>query len=83
MRKAKELSDPGSCINRALPQEMVFVLLARDPVAPLMIRGWAMHRINTGKNRGDDLEIVEALRTADYMEMQRESIRIVLGKESK
>lgn len=32
--KSEELSNPASCMNRALPDEMTFVLLARDAAAP-------------------------------------------------
>jgi hypothetical protein len=40
MLRKEELSDPNSCLNRAKDNEMVFVLLERDPAAPVAIRAW-------------------------------------------
>jgi len=39
MRKRDELSNHKSCINRAREDEMVFVLLGRDPAAPAAMSG--------------------------------------------
>lgn len=80
MRKDKELKDPGSCLNSALTDEMVFVLLGRDPAAPEAIRAWAQRRILLQKNTLDDHEIQSALATANLMERERDSIRHQLGK---
>lgn len=75
MLKANELTDSHSCINRAAPDEMVFVLLARDVCAPIVIRKWVELRIASGKNLATDSQILEALQAADYMERQRREIR--------
>jgi hypothetical protein len=75
MRKRDELHDPNSCINRALDDELTFVLLARDPSAPVAIQAWVDSRLNHGKNKPSDPQIVDALRTADAMMIQREDIR--------
>lgn len=75
MEKIKELTDPNSCINRALPGEIVFVLLARDPVAPTVVRAWAASRVATSKNERFDPQITEALNCADEMDAQRDIIR--------
>lgn len=64
MRKRDELTDPGSCLNRARDDEWLFVLLGRDISAPFAVRAWVEHRIASGKNRRDDLQIVEAERWA-------------------
>lgn len=39
-------NNPGSfdCYENALPDEPMFVLLARDPMAPHMVLDWAMKR---------------------------------------
>jgi hypothetical protein len=71
MLKAKELTDPASCMSRARPDEMVFVLLSRDEAAPEVIRFWVDERIARKKNVFEDPQIQEALACASYMEEQR------------
>jgi hypothetical protein len=73
MKKAKELSDPNSCMNRARPDEWTFVLLARDAAAPSTIRYWAAERIRLGKNNLSDPQILEALACANAMELEKRS----------
>lgn len=68
MLKRDELADPKSCLSRALPDERVFVLLARDKAAPAAIRAWVELRVALGKNQRDDGQIVEALDCAAKME---------------
>lgn len=60
MIKQKELADPTSCMNRAHDDEMTFVLLGRDPAAPIAIRAWIEERIRLGKNTRLDAQIAEA-----------------------
>lgn len=74
MIKAKELSDPVSCLNKANDDERLFVLMARDECAPEAIRYWTRKRIEAGKNRAGDAEIIEALRCADKMDEERAGI---------
>lgn len=64
MRKDKECNDPSSCLNKAWPDEMLFVLLGRDPSASATIRFWVAHRISRGLNRPGDAKLVEALACA-------------------
>lgn len=71
MRKSEELSNPNSCMSRALPNEMTFVLLGRDFVAPAVIREWCRLRCLHGKNTPKDPQITEALACADAMESER------------
>jgi hypothetical protein len=59
-----------SCMARAHPKEMVFVLLSRDAAAPLAIRVWAEQRIILGKNVASDSQILEALACANTMEAE-------------
>jgi hypothetical protein len=60
MRKRDEINNPASCLNRARPNEMVFVLLGRDVVAAETVRAWISSRIAKGKNVPDDPQIKEA-----------------------
>jgi hypothetical protein len=70
MLKSDELIDPRSCLNRAMSDEMLFVLLGRDPAAPRAIRAWINERVVLGKNKISDDQIVEAMRIAEEMEAQ-------------
>lgn len=70
MRKADELSSKESCLVKAHPREMLFVLLSRDQAAPAAIRAWAQERVRLGKNAPGDPQVVEALGCADTMERE-------------
>jgi hypothetical protein len=72
MRKKEEERISTSCLNKAKPDEMIFVLLGRDQAAPFAIRIWATERIRLGKNKRTDRQIVEALHVAQTMEEERE-----------
>lgn len=63
-------ANPGrfDCYARAEPDEPVFVLLGRDPDAPMLIRLWAEIRKRCGES-GDKL--VDAMQTANAMEDYR------------
>ncbi len=76
MIKSAELSNPDSCMSRAKPEEMVFVLLARDEAAPLAIQMWCNARVIMGKNKWTDPQIQEALDCAFVMESQRKAYNI-------
>ena len=41
MSKAEVLRNPSSCLNKANPNEPIFVLRANDPIAAQIIRLWA------------------------------------------
>lgn len=73
MMKRHELSETGSCFNKAHDDEILFVLLARDVAAPATIRAWCAERVRLGKNAWDDPQVKEALRCAESMEMQRDA----------
>jgi len=73
MRKHLELTYPASCLNRASPDEMLFVLLERDKAAPAAIRAWIRERIKLGKNKPGDEQVVEAEAIAKYMESPPDS----------
>lgn len=71
MIKRDEIEDTNSCLNKAHDGERLFVLLARDPAAPIAIRAWVAERIRLGKNMLEDAQIVEALDCADRMDRER------------
>jgi len=71
MIKNLETTDPRSCLSKAHPTEMLFVLLGRDAAAPGAIRAWINERIRLGKNTPDDDQIIEARQCAAYMESHR------------
>jgi hypothetical protein len=67
MRKKEETSRKDTCLAHAHPEEMVFVLLGRDPAAPMAIYHWCAERIALGKNKEGDEQIVDARACADTM----------------
>lgn len=62
--------NPGKfdCYEAADPDEPMFVLLARDPLAPQLVREWAGRR---RMRAGDPAKISEALDCATAMERWR------------
>lgn len=74
MTKRDVIDNPESCFNTAHKQEELFVLLARDPAAPVAIRAWIAERLRLGKNRPGDEQIREAFECATRMELQRSEI---------
>lgn len=71
MIKCDEETDPTSCWNKAQANEMTFVLLGRDPAAPLAIREWIRLRILLRKNHAGDPQMVEAEKCAQAMVAQK------------
>lgn len=74
MIKRDELEDTNSCLSKASDSERLFVLLARDPAAPVAIRAWIAERIRLGKNAPGDDQIREAFECATLMELERAEI---------
>lgn len=70
MLKIKEKNSPDSCWNKAKDDEIVFVLLDRDPVAPAVIRYWIRERIRAGLNGPNDSKLLEASKCANKMELK-------------
>lgn len=64
----KENPNPNDCYERALPDEPMFVLLARDPLFEEFVEQWAHRRsyaIQCGERPASDQAVVdEALRCA-------------------
>jgi hypothetical protein len=55
---------------KASSKEMTFVLLSRDVTAPATIRFWVSQRLEQGKNKPDDAQILDALECARVMERE-------------
>ena len=57
---------PGDydCYANAEPDEPMFILLARDPLAPLVVSYWATLR---RESRGPSAKVNEALQCAEHM----------------
>jgi hypothetical protein len=79
--KRDEIEHTESCLNKARDDERLFVLLARDPAAPIAIRAWVAERVRLGKNTPADDQIVEALDCAQRMEIERAEIEAVRRQE--
>lgn len=65
--KQSELRNPSSCLNKAAPNEPIFVLRAKDPLAPQTLRLWAA----MSGLAHEQFKIEEALHLADQMEAWR------------
>lgn len=67
MLKRDELVNPKSCLNKAMDDEYLFVLLQRDPAAQAAIMAWVNRRLALGLNQPSDKQIIEAIQTANDM----------------
>jgi len=73
-RKAKIMStkiNPGAfdCLAKAEDDEPLFILLARDPIAPAMVRLWADAAAASAKTEKDSAKAENAALIADKMEV--------------
>lgn len=59
-------NNPGEfdCYENAAPDEPMFVLLARDPLAPMLVEEWAKRRV---ASRGPSAKTREAFDCANAM----------------
>lgn len=64
--KAKEMTDPNSCLNRSDPEEPLFILRGQDIRAPGIVRVWAVEFAT--RHGFDHPKYVEAIKVADAME---------------
>ncbi len=71
-------NNPGAfdCYAHALPDEPMFVLLARDPHAPTAIRAWIAQRVGHGDT--NTRKLAEAEECAKAMEKWREDRQLSL-----
>ena len=67
MLKRAELATPTSCLNKAAPDEPIFVLRAKDVLAPMTIRHWA----TMAYQEHEPEKLKEALSLADQMDQWR------------
>lgn len=79
MLKRDELYDLNSCLNKAAPDEPIFVLRANDESAASQVRAWAGHYYHS---KGTEYGIIDirqrekyndALATADQMDAWRKA----------
>lgn len=75
MRKSDELTNPYSCLNQSYPDEPIFVLRARDPLAATTVRAWAEAAKGSRLQRPvhEAEKIQAALMCADTMDNWRNS----------
>jgi hypothetical protein len=78
MIKSREISDAESCFSKALSDEMMFVLLARDRVAPITVYFWCVLRCLLFKNTWNDEQLKEARRSVRAMRYQNRAHKKVL-----
>lgn len=74
MKKKDEINDPNSCLSKAGDDEIIFVLRAKDPVAPDTIRMWLNLRVIRGHNEASDKKIHDARSLAEQMELQQQEM---------
>lgn len=72
MRKIDEIEQPASCLNKARAEEPLFVLRAKDPLAPAVVRTWANNAEATGAHEPE--KIAEARALADAMDEYRKRV---------
>jgi hypothetical protein len=80
MRKSEELTNPKSCLSKAKDDEIVFVLLARDPAAQAAIITWMDERVRLGLNTYQDQKLIDASETSTAMQKQRLHGIVYLGE---
>ena len=68
MLKRLELSAPGSCLNKAGPEEPIFVLRAKDRIAAMAVRHWATMAFGAHEKT----KIDEAMKWADDADKWRQ-----------
>jgi hypothetical protein len=65
LTKREEIDNPNSCLNKAADDEPVFVIRAKDSLAPVIVRRWAAHLEGMG---GAPQKVAEARAWADKAE---------------
>ncbi len=69
----KEGPNKFDCYAAAHPQELMFILLGRDNLAPDLVRLWAAKRRTAGE---DPAKVAEALACADAMEAWQRKLQL-------
>lgn len=68
-------NNPGrfDCLGAAEPDEPMFILLARDPSAPTLIREWVKLRIASGESGDKLMEALDCAQKMDDYRMARDA----------
>lgn len=61
MKKRDEIEQPSSCLNKAAEDEPVFVLRAKDPIAPEAVETWARQSELSGAHEPRKISEARAL----------------------
>lgn len=69
MNRQENMNNPNSCLNKADADEPLFILRAKDPIAPLVVRAWAMLSQQLRAHSGQ--KCYEAVIVAEDMEEWR------------
>lgn len=67
MKKLDEINTSTSCLNKAADDEPLFVLRAKDLLAPIVVAYWAELASRSGLH--EDEKTLEAIRLARDMKM--------------
>lgn len=72
-------NNPGKfdCYEAADPDEPMFVLLGRDPLAPILVEAWASMREHLA---GNPSKVSEARACAEWMRRWRQGETLVRGR---
>jgi hypothetical protein len=70
MIKHEELADRNSALNKAAPDEPIFVIRAKDKLSASMVRQWAEAAAMTGAHEPEKIQ--EARQLAEIMETWRQ-----------
>lgn len=65
---------PYDCYTKAAPDEPIFILRAKDPIAPIMVQMWARlteYFAKEHKQSVDDVKLIEAFNCAEQMRIWR------------
>lgn len=68
MTKKEAIEDPNSCWNKAHDNDIVFILIQKDPQAPKTIQLWAAMRVLFGNDDLNAPKITSALDIADKID---------------
>ena len=69
MNKQQTLKDPQSCLNKAEPDEPLFVIRAKDPIGANTVRHWCAMAIGSHEPE----KIADARKVADAMDDWRKA----------
>jgi hypothetical protein len=63
MTKEENLEQPASCLNKAAPDEPIFVIRAKDPIGAWIVREWAYRAgvIHGAEKSGDAYAVAHAM----------------------